>query len=543
MIQKRPIHNSGIKKELIFAILFFSSVNIAVGILLHTNAIQDFLVSDNCILSMSLFSSVVVLIVQSKFSHQGVPANNNKNSSNMPHNKVEKSENDLALVMTIPFYILPVKWLIEYIIGLKNQSMSISIIFGIAVLVSFSLWINYLTNKQAAKNIYNLFVNLFGMTAFLLLIFFFLEAGTRILVWQSILPDIPHFQDIQESAPSHCPEGDFPGHPSEIQKWFRLKLTEFEDTELWGREDFAGKYYSITNHVRGTTDQPETYEHTIYIFGGSTMFSEDAFDYYTIPSYIQRLINQELTTTYRVVNMSMIGASTFPQNILLRTIDLKPDDIVIYYDGENNIDRRTSFFVYQENPIPVAEIKSDHKEDSPFPFLVDLKFTLLDSLYKLLFQISKKSSFFHYLRTYNWRLLSARVNDPVWQQGIVNPAVESYQQMLIEANEYILSKGARFFHYIQPTLFAQDEFTEHEQKIIDSFGKDYTYVATQQKMVEENVILTEMGIHSVDLTDVLAIENRPHGADVYYDHCHINYIGNQIVAEAIFNDLKPYLEK
>lgn len=72
--------------------------------------------------------------------------------------------------------------------------------------------------------------------------------------------------------------------------------------------NFTGRWYNMQNGIRYTTDQPVSYDHTIYMFGNSTLASVEVPDTYTIPSYLQRLVNGN-GFSYRVVNLG-IGTKT-----------------------------------------------------------------------------------------------------------------------------------------------------------------------------------------------------------------------------------------
>jgi hypothetical protein len=114
-----------------------------------------------------------------------------------------------------------------------------------------------------------------------------------------------------------------------------LDLIDWETYYLM--PDFEGEYVNVVNHQRVTTDQPEAYHHTIYLFGGSTMVGIEVGDSYTIPSYLQRLINDAYPNSYRVENMGVDAYSAFRQKQhLMNGVDLAPGDIVIFYDGMND---------------------------------------------------------------------------------------------------------------------------------------------------------------------------------------------------------------
>lgn len=72
--------------------------------------------------------------------------------------------------------------------------------------------------------------------------------------------------------------------------------------------DFNSSYVNVINGRRITTDGPEHSDGEVYMFGPCTMFGMIVEDKYTIPSCLQRLLN-ERGWSREVVNEGIIGAS------------------------------------------------------------------------------------------------------------------------------------------------------------------------------------------------------------------------------------------
>jgi lysophospholipase L1-like esterase len=386
-------------------------------------------------------------------------------------------------------------------------------------------------------------INIQGILAFTVLGLAGIEAGTRSLIALNILPDIPHEEEINANPLPrvHISLGadniDEPGHPD-----FKGFLNEAK-SPFWLPMDFPGEHYSVADNLRTTTDAPDTYEHTIYVFGGSTVFSRQVPDRYTIPSYLQRFLNAEFGSRFRVVNIGVDGYGVYQQYKRLQQMPLLPGDVVIFYDGENDTLLITRSALYQGYPVPPtmqdpADIDLEKNPDS----VQEKRYQILLAIHNLLKFLGRYSEFFHLIQTHNWQLSQHPVDDPEWLDSLVEDYVENYHQIILEAQEHTSSQGAVFLHYLQPTLFAQTELTPHEELILDSFSKDYTYRAIQQAYIQSNPELISAGVHAVDLTGILAPDLRPGRVDIYSDHCHINHIGNRMVAQAIFEDLRTLFE-
>lgn len=92
-----------------------------------------------------------------------------------------------------------------------------------------------------------------------------------------------------------------------------------EQDNLWKLEDFHTELVNTQNGYRVTTDQPDEWEHSIYIFGPCMVaglpFAEDAD---TIASFLQRKINKKKNEKqYRVVNC---GISSLTDQQLIRQL-------------------------------------------------------------------------------------------------------------------------------------------------------------------------------------------------------------------------------
>src|SRR5579859_5472913 len=102
-------------------------------------------------------------------------------------------------------------------------------------------------------------------------------------------------------------------------------------------KDFSGKYFNVANGIRKTAFQPQNYQHTIYVVGGSAIYDSEVPDEYTLPSQLQQLFNTQDGNKYRIENLGSITVNLVQQVARLKTVHLDQGDIVIFYDGVNDV--------------------------------------------------------------------------------------------------------------------------------------------------------------------------------------------------------------
>ncbi|HEY7160549.1 MAG TPA: SGNH/GDSL hydrolase family protein, partial [Acidobacteriota bacterium] len=101
--------------------------------------------------------------------------------------------------------------------------------------------------------------------------------------------------------------------------------------------DYQGTYFNVKNGLRVTTSQPRNFKHTVYLFGGSTVYDSEVPDDLTIASQLQSLFNSRYGDEFIVQNYGTTTVTIAQELERLKTIQPKPNDIVIFYDGVNDI--------------------------------------------------------------------------------------------------------------------------------------------------------------------------------------------------------------
>jgi [citrate (pro-3S)-lyase] ligase len=105
-------------------------------------------------------------------------------------------------------------------------------------------------------------------------------------------------------------------------------------------EDYSGKYLTIKNGRRVTTDQPESSKRTVYVNGGCLAFGTHAQDRKTIASVLQRIFNKQASELQVKVENYGVFAGSSHSHIFewLNDIPANPGDVVIVMNFSNRID-------------------------------------------------------------------------------------------------------------------------------------------------------------------------------------------------------------
>ncbi|MDR0580470.1 MAG: hypothetical protein LBG21_07715, partial [Campylobacteraceae bacterium] len=164
------------------------------------------------------------------------------------------------------------------------------------------------------------------------------------------------------------PNVEFVQNKSEIEQktqndfWLKNKITppalkrfgySFEDSIMLNKghdliknnniscaKNINSKYRNVVNNFRLTTDTPDNFKNTIYIFGSSVTFGFGAYDEDTIASNLQRLINEYFkeNVSYCVLNCANYGGEDHDYQFdLMKTISFKIGDIIIISGHKQHI--------------------------------------------------------------------------------------------------------------------------------------------------------------------------------------------------------------
>ncbi len=373
----------------------------------------------------------------------------------------------------------------------------------------------------------------------LILILGILELGTRFLISRGVFPEIPRLEQL-ENRDWYYNSSPFPDFH---QRSAPYQFLAVPGKAYWYAKNQQSYYVNVFNYRRVTVGQPEHAEKNIYFLGGSTLFSLEVSDAYTIPSYLQDLLNQKYGARYRVVNMGTPGYTAQTQLARLKELEFLDGDIVIFYDGANNAILDSSLsparFMF---PITITMDQDlSEAEVARKQFVAQINAKVINVLHALSFH----SRFVQYFSMVRWDLVLNPAYDELYFENRSLGAAQRYQEILLRTAQYLEDYEAdvTFVHFLQPVVFTLSDPTEREQMLINSYGTDYTYHQCYEHFVNMSESLREQGILAFDLTHVFDSEFREGNQEIFFDYCHVNHYANEIVAEQIFLRLTPILDQ
>jgi len=273
--------------------------------------------------------------------------------------------------------------------------------------------------------------------------------------------------------------------------------------------NFEGKWFNVKKHQRLTTNSPDIYKHKLYLFGGSTVYNSEVPDSLTIASQLAYIgANSD---SFEVVNMGATSINSSQQFERLKSeVELKKDDVVIFYDGVNDVQQR----IVYENKYGYMHGYPVH--ESAFIKLLRIcgRFS---SIAKLLINI---------------------MNDNVREipLDLIEKSIDDYLYTLSEAKRHVENAGGKFYHFLQPTLFTKKVYNDYEIFLIKS-GNPFVPKQTRSAFIQAYPII-EKKLSTVYYSK--SFTNAFDGLTVspYLDFCHINHIGNEIIAKRIWENIE-----
>ena len=271
--------------------------------------------------------------------------------------------------------------------------------------------------------------------------------------------------------------------------------------------DFDGSYIKIKDGRRVTVGSNGLQKHRVLVFGGSTVFCAEVPNLLTSSSQLQQLI-LENNFEFDVLNYGIPGLRIENQFNILKTVtDLGPGDIVVFYDGVNDLIR-----VFEEG-------LKRHKNQAPWR-----------QLNVFATAVEKRSLLFKRLS----------ISGYVDNIGVTNEYLDSGASQYISDNwlkyeelarELVQKTGADFVHILQPNWLSYKKLSKSKSE-----DRRFSDMRIIQEIFKSNASQNS-GI--VDFSDRLnTLNDTP-----FFDWVHLDEIGNKKIAEEMFKVLEPLLKE
>ena len=248
----------------------------------------------------------------------------------------------------------------------------------------------------------------------------------------------------------------------------------------------------------------------IIVTGGSTIFGVGSSDNSTtVPSIIERIINQRLNLRAEVVNMAMRGAKSFQEMLLVhRYLAENRADLVLAISGRNDVGRGPLSWSYTFDLL-YRQLKSDSRMAQG---------DLMNLAAPAELNIRRDAS----IDLKQWAKITATHYAAVDQISKMN--------------------AADFIMILQPSLFNKKNWSEEEAYRIKKRKWNDEIVKKNRQLQDqyyEAYRKTEKPFQFIDLSGIFAESNDT----LYIDHCHYNDLAAEKFAENIFESIQPSLQR
>jgi hypothetical protein len=289
---------------------------------------------------------------------------------------------------------------------------------------------------------------------------------------------------------------------------------------------------NLKDGLRITTNQPNNPMHQIMVFGGSTVWGTGSSDRNTIPSILQRRVNLE-SNSYAVKNYGFIAVTIQQQLNKLKTVPVNKGDIVIFYDGGNDLWQGA---VYGN---PKGSIIG-YNEDNFFQITlnkVKYFFSTHSHLYQLMGFIKNSGNTPRSLDQ------CQKINDLELKERL-KVSLESYKSNIKEAKQYVTNFGGTFYHFLQPTLFSlEGNRSKYEEKLISLLPVDQACAMPILKAASKYYINNYLNINPSGNDLSQELNPLQSGSEYFLDWIHISSIGNDLIAKKIFAKIEQSITK
>ena len=312
----------------------------------------------------------------------------------------------------------------------------------------------------------------------------------------------------------------------ELLNEFSKLTTIYRSFIGWRRKKVNFKYTKISGPYNVRKSKGESINNSVWFFGGSTMWGEGSSDNQTIPSHFNSLTN---IPVYNFGETAWNSRQSLNQLINAIGDNYKPN-VVVFYDGFNDVVNQCRS-EYKYLPIHVYEKELQKITTS--------KGIVKKEIIKFIL-----SPYIAFTNKFNINFSSGNSDDFKQYDCDTNQAkARSIAQHLVNnwRTAYSLSKtnNFKFYGVLQPTLFSTE--TNSEYLITKRFKKhperrrqfNAVYPLILNEMIRQCSLDKDICSSLFDGSDWLDGTNN-----IFIDSCHINSLGNKIIAKRLQSLLK-----
>jgi hypothetical protein len=293
---------------------------------------------------------------------------------------------------------------------------------------------------------------------------------------------------------------------------------------------------------------------TIIVTGGSTIFGVGSSDNSTtVPSIIERIINQRLNLRVEVVNLALRGGNSFQEMLLVdRYLAENRANLVLSIGGVNDVPLPPFLVTVEDRFLDkhvwnnaVSLVQRAERGDLIFINLMH-KLRCWSYTFDFLYRQIKGDSRLN--RAGSVRGTSATLTAPLVSNIRRDKPIDFKQQAKIAATQYAaayqISKmnAADFIMILQPTLFNKKKWSAEEAHRLKKRKWDDDIIKTRRQKQDqyyEAFRKTDKPFQFIDLSEIF----EEFDDTLYVDHCHYNDLAAEKFAEIIVESILPSLQQ
>jgi hypothetical protein len=318
-----------------------------------------------------------------------------------------------------------------------------------------------------------------------------------------------------------------------FREYHEVHAREYWPYVVWKRPDYQGQYINIERGrrktYRGSSLAPPKLK--LYTFGASTTWGTGARDDHTIPSYIAKFAERD-GIPLEVTNFGESAYVNWQSMIKLaeQCAEESPPDFVTFYEGAADLWAK----------LQTPEIERVHQNfskmkrriESRDPGIVRNWFeghSLIHILGRKLVRSFKTET----------DLEKKQASDPELVQRLSREFV-----MTMEENARFVAKlgeawGFETWFFWQPLVYTKKHLSREEEGVSDTGHGNIGFGTLPWDVYRRSTELVRSRNFAIDLTEVFDGER----GSIYIDWAHVSERGNELVAERVYETIKPALER
>lgn len=291
----------------------------------------------------------------------------------------------------------------------------------------------------------------------------------------------------------------------------------------------SGKYLNINSDgFRGKEFDFHPDDYKIFVLGGSTTFGFiTSTDNFSIPAILEKKLKDE-NVNVKVINAGIPGAHSRAELYYLENYILKySPDMIIMYDGVNEAENRN--FTYDEfnnNNYFVNHYREKNYDSKTgiLTFFAKIDCKSCIGMVQIIKSLTKNSEFSQPMLEKNtdeknlFLIRGERLED-------------SWSRVCSLGND----NDFKTIHIVQPTLGLSGRILSDSEKLLDF--KDSTPFL---KILNLNKTKLQHCDEVWDLRNTF--DQKYDGVTLFFDPAHLDDVGNEIIADAIFEKLFPIVK-